>query len=198
MAHVYLSADAHGCPPWQHCVGVCISWTYWSQRISAAFLFFQSDPLRLNAALSLSLPLRLYLSRSERKRDRNTWTRVRLRRCLQAWVSNPPLSSGCLFKMKEVFFYFSLNLHFFSVTCGSGINLTGLIIVFIMLAFMRNCPYSRKVAKTWFLALTDRKTTFKHLSHINFHKIMSKTIIQIMMATCNVFMMDPFLFLFLC
>lgn len=28
MAHVYLSADAHGCPPWQHCVGVCISWTY--------------------------------------------------------------------------------------------------------------------------------------------------------------------------
>lgn len=107
MAHVYLSADAHGCPPWQHCVGVCISWTYWSQRISAAFLFFQSDPLRLNAALSLSLPLRLYLSRSERKRDRNTWTRVRLRRCLQAWVSNPPLSSGCLFKMKEVFFFFS-------------------------------------------------------------------------------------------
>lgn len=64
--------------------------------------------------------------------------------------------------------------------------------------FYEKLPLKPKGGKTWFLALTDRKTTFKHLSHINFHKIMSKTIIQIMMATCNVFMMDPFLFLFLC
>lgn len=53
-------------------VWVCAFLGHIDHREFQLIFFFQSDPLRLNAALSLSLPLRLYLSRSERKRDRNT------------------------------------------------------------------------------------------------------------------------------
>lgn len=68
-----------------------------------------------------------------------------------------------------------MNLHFFSLTRGFGINITGLLGVFIMHAFMRNCPESQKVMATscvcclcWQseedrqITSFSQKATFKH------------------------------------
>lgn len=147
-------------------MGVCVCWSgyvfplYMCICDSAAWvhlglidhrefqLNFWSDPLRLNAVLSPSssrsfFPF-LYLSPSAEREIETLelgshWVGVSQLKC-----QTRRYHLGVYLKWKTV----SVNLHFFSVTCGFGMNITGLLGVFIMLASMRNCPESQKVMAT--------------------------------------------------
>lgn len=147
---------------WQRCVGACISWTYWSQRISTEFLVWPSKVKCCSLSLFLlfflfpfSHPLSLPLCSGERGIEtlelRSHWVGVSQLKC-----QTRRYHLGVYLKWKTV----CVNLHLFSVTCGFGMNITGLLGVFIMFAFMRNCPESQKVMATLCLCcllLTDRR-----------------------------------------